>query len=222
MAGTTVNPYRFGGQVGYRRDSASRQYVRARHLDTNKGRWINKDPIGFQGGDNNLYRYAWNAPTSILDPTGLCRYEYKNGKIVGCSGLGCHGDRNCPPANPPRRPPAPGGDGQSCKLYQSTPNAVNCQDCCDEVFWEKYKDKLKDCIKDALKECLKELKEAMKGGPGNSPNPAQFLKECILGKTNTIDPLDTVLVVKRRVQVFQPFLPGSERHRRPHRTVCHS
>jgi RHS repeat-associated protein len=71
MAGTTYNPYRFGGQVGYRRDGASRQYVRARHLDTNKGRWVSKDPIGFDAGDSNLYRYVGNQPTSETDPAGL-------------------------------------------------------------------------------------------------------------------------------------------------------
>ena len=27
MSGTTINPYRFGGQLGYRRDGTNRNYV---------------------------------------------------------------------------------------------------------------------------------------------------------------------------------------------------
>jgi len=71
MSGTTINPYRFGGQVGYRRDSPARQYVRARHLDTSKGRWDSRDPLGFGGGDDNLYRYVRNALSIRSDPSGL-------------------------------------------------------------------------------------------------------------------------------------------------------
>ena len=71
MAGTTINPYRFGGQLGYRRDGANRNYVRARHLDTQRGRWTSSDPIGFAGGDNNLYRYAGNNSVTFSDSSGL-------------------------------------------------------------------------------------------------------------------------------------------------------
>ncbi len=60
VAGTTVNPMRFGGQVGYYRDVANRLYVRARHYRTDLGRWMSRDPIGLSGGDWNLYRYVGN------------------------------------------------------------------------------------------------------------------------------------------------------------------
>ncbi len=30
MLGTTINPYRFGGQLGYRRDGTNRLYLRNR------------------------------------------------------------------------------------------------------------------------------------------------------------------------------------------------
>jgi hypothetical protein len=39
--------------------------------DPTIGRWISEDPIGFKGGDPNLYRYVGNAPTNAVDPTGL-------------------------------------------------------------------------------------------------------------------------------------------------------
>ena len=68
MAGTTINPYRFGGQIGYRRDGTNRNYVRSRNLDTARGRWISTDPIGFN--DSNIYGYAENNPVILGDPTG--------------------------------------------------------------------------------------------------------------------------------------------------------
>lgn len=47
------------------------QYNRARHLDLVLARWISQDPIGFAGGDANLYRYVGNSPTNYTDPSGL-------------------------------------------------------------------------------------------------------------------------------------------------------
>lgn len=35
------------------------------------GRWVSEDPIGFSGGDANLYRYVGNQPTEFVDPNGL-------------------------------------------------------------------------------------------------------------------------------------------------------
>jgi hypothetical protein len=39
--------------------------------DPNVGRWISEDPIGFQAGDANLYRFVWNDPSNWVDPSGL-------------------------------------------------------------------------------------------------------------------------------------------------------
>jgi RHS repeat-associated protein len=46
-------------------------YGAHRWYDPQAGRWISQDPIGFTGGDINLYRYTKNAPTNFLDPSGL-------------------------------------------------------------------------------------------------------------------------------------------------------
>lgn len=70
MSGTTINPYRFGGRVGCRRDQPGRYYVRARHLETTAGRWVSRDPFTFDVEKSNLYRYAANNPTTLVDPTG--------------------------------------------------------------------------------------------------------------------------------------------------------
>jgi uncharacterized protein RhaS with RHS repeats len=39
--------------------------------DPTIGRFISEDPIAFDGGDANLYRYVGNGPTDGTDPTGL-------------------------------------------------------------------------------------------------------------------------------------------------------
>jgi RHS repeat-associated protein len=46
-------------------------YFRARYYDPKIGRFISEDPIGFDGGDVNLYAYVWNNPTNFVDPEGL-------------------------------------------------------------------------------------------------------------------------------------------------------
>ena len=46
------------------------QYNRARYYDPTIGRWTSQDPLGFDGGDANLYRYVGNRPTFSTDPTG--------------------------------------------------------------------------------------------------------------------------------------------------------
>ena len=47
------------------------QYNRARWYDPSTGRWLSKDPIGFEAGDANLYRYVGNGATTKADPSGL-------------------------------------------------------------------------------------------------------------------------------------------------------
>ena len=42
-----------------------------RWYDPEVGRWLSEDPIGFEGGDANLYRYVANDPGNGVDPSGL-------------------------------------------------------------------------------------------------------------------------------------------------------
>ena len=46
------------------------QFNRARYLDQKTGRWTSQDPLGFEGGDQNLYRYVRNFAESVTDPSG--------------------------------------------------------------------------------------------------------------------------------------------------------
>jgi len=45
-------------------------YMRARYYDAETGRFISEDPIGFAGGDLNLYAYVANNPVLFVDPDG--------------------------------------------------------------------------------------------------------------------------------------------------------
>jgi RHS repeat-associated protein len=45
-------------------------YYRARQYDPQVGRFTSEDPIGFAGGDVNLYGYVWNNPLNYIDPFG--------------------------------------------------------------------------------------------------------------------------------------------------------
>ena len=50
-------------------------YYRNRWYDPEVGRFISEDPIGFAGGDINLYGYVGNNPLNFIDPFGYsaCR-----------------------------------------------------------------------------------------------------------------------------------------------------
>jgi RHS repeat-associated protein len=62
---------RFGYAGGlYSYDTKMEQFG-ARWYDAATGRWVNEDPSGFGGGDQNLYRYVGNNPTDGTDPSGL-------------------------------------------------------------------------------------------------------------------------------------------------------
>jgi RHS repeat-associated protein len=49
----------------------SNYHFRHRDLSPTLGRWISQDPIGFEAGDANLYRYVGNGPTTRSDALGL-------------------------------------------------------------------------------------------------------------------------------------------------------
>jgi RHS repeat-associated protein len=42
-----------------------------RDFDPETGRWTARDPIGFAGGDTNLYGYVASDPINFVDPNGL-------------------------------------------------------------------------------------------------------------------------------------------------------
>jgi RHS repeat-associated protein len=77
-----------------------------RDYDAQTGKWMAKDPIGFAGGDTNLYGYVLGDPVNFVDPEGLVGFnvfeEGSKGYYFGMeTGLfnpgftvGGHGDSN--------------------------------------------------------------------------------------------------------------------------------
>ena len=63
------NQFRFAGQY-YDRET-DLHYNYHRYYDPNAGRYFRSDPIGFLGGDLNLYAYVENNPVNRIDPLGL-------------------------------------------------------------------------------------------------------------------------------------------------------
>ena len=105
--GGTATPFQYVGTLGYYRDTATRNYVRARYLDVQAGRWVTQDPIGFDGGDLDLFRYAKTNPitnsdrmgTQVIPPNntnwcGFARYG-QNGGPVNCIDEACQRHDYC-------------------------------------------------------------------------------------------------------------------------------
>jgi RHS repeat-associated protein len=59
-------------------------YYRARYYDPKAGRFVTKDPIGFDGGDYNLFVYVGNNPVNFVDPMGLYNPFGANPQKPGC------------------------------------------------------------------------------------------------------------------------------------------
>ncbi len=77
------NPFMYTGREYESETGLS--YLRERYYSPVQGRFISVDPIGFQGGDLNLYSYARNSPLNYIDPFGLSpenkpRFNYKTFK----------------------------------------------------------------------------------------------------------------------------------------------
>ncbi len=75
----TRNPYAYTGREW--EPELGLYYYRARYYDPEAGRFLSRDPIGFAGGDTNLYGYVLSDPANRVDPMGLFDL-----KIPGTSG----------------------------------------------------------------------------------------------------------------------------------------
>lgn len=64
---TTTNSFAYTGRE---LDATGLYFYRARYYNPTLQRFISEDPIGFSGGDVNLYAYTGNSPTNFVDPSG--------------------------------------------------------------------------------------------------------------------------------------------------------
>ena len=71
MAGTNSTPYGYKAQWGYYTDSETGLLLLThRYFDPTTGRFLTRDPIGYEGGIN-LYAYVGNRPLMLFDPSGF-------------------------------------------------------------------------------------------------------------------------------------------------------
>jgi RHS repeat-associated protein len=66
--GTSANVFQYSGREN---DGNGLYFYRARYYSPATGRFISEDPLGFGGGDVNLYAYVGNNPINRIDPFGL-------------------------------------------------------------------------------------------------------------------------------------------------------
>ena len=72
-SGSPSDPFGYNGQWGYIEDrETGLYYCQNRYFDPNTGRWVNRDPIGFEGGVN-VYEYTGGSPNGAMDDDGLKR-----------------------------------------------------------------------------------------------------------------------------------------------------
>jgi RHS repeat-associated protein len=83
----SANPAQFTGREN---DGGGLYYNRARFYSPALQRFISEDPIGFGGGDDNLYAYTGNQPTGFVDRLGLDKKSERCGQ-TSVIGLGVSG-----------------------------------------------------------------------------------------------------------------------------------
>jgi len=69
QTGTLENSFTYTGRE-YDKETGN-YYYRARYYDPQNGRFLQEDPIRYNAGDMNLYRYVQNSPINFSDPLGL-------------------------------------------------------------------------------------------------------------------------------------------------------
>lgn len=71
IPGTVTDVFGWNGRWGYLSESETGLILcMHRYYDADQGRWLNRDPIGYEGGVN-LYGYCQSSPNQHWDPVGL-------------------------------------------------------------------------------------------------------------------------------------------------------
>jgi RHS repeat-associated protein len=90
-------PFGFAGGL-YDQDTQLTRFG-YRDYDAYTGKWTAKDPIGFSGGDSNLYGYVLGDPVGGFDPNGLMDansgFGGGFGGMIGFGGANIHYHFNC-------------------------------------------------------------------------------------------------------------------------------
>jgi RHS repeat-associated protein len=81
-SGSTVNVFRWVGELGYYLDiDRLAYYLRARPYNPAIARFLSRDPLGFRGSHWNLYHYVNGNPIAFVDATGKLAF-YSSGCVI--------------------------------------------------------------------------------------------------------------------------------------------
>ncbi|MEZ6059150.1 MAG: RHS repeat-associated core domain-containing protein [Planctomycetaceae bacterium] len=87
--GSTANPFTFNARDGITETGIADTYsMRNRNYSAELGRFLESDPIKYQSGETNHYRFAANDPVTKNDPTGLLLEGAWTTVIPGAGELG--------------------------------------------------------------------------------------------------------------------------------------
>jgi RHS repeat-associated protein len=69
--GAVSTPFTYVGAYGVMDEGNDLYFMKNRYYDAGTGRFMQRDPIGFAGGQSNLYAYVGGNPVERIDPEGL-------------------------------------------------------------------------------------------------------------------------------------------------------
>jgi RHS repeat-associated protein len=167
----------------------------ARDYDAEIGRWTAKDPIGFAGGDTNLYAYVGGDPIGLVDVTGeqsvaVCEYYLGAGNdhyylwTAGSTTYGSApsgGDKSDRFLNAFTDDIAPGGESVPCWIVPSVFGVTS--ECVDSAVrdWNEnpgpYMWLLNDCwdsVSSVINQCANSPVATM---PYYDPRPVVVLQD---------------------------------------------
>lgn len=70
-SGAVTTPFTYVGAYGVMDEGNNLYFMKNRYYDAITGRFLQRDPIGFAGGQSNLYAYVGGNPVNRIDPSGL-------------------------------------------------------------------------------------------------------------------------------------------------------
>jgi RHS repeat-associated protein len=79
-SGSSTNSYEYTGREN---DGTGIYFYRGRYYNPTFQRFMSEDPIGFAGGDSNLYAYVRNNPLNLRDSLGLSPFDSCRGGNAG-------------------------------------------------------------------------------------------------------------------------------------------
>jgi RHS repeat-associated protein len=160
-------PFGFAGGL-YDRDTGLVRFG-ARDFDSEIARWTARDPIGFGGGDGNVYAYVAGDVVNMTDPTGLdtsvCTYRASTFGIN-------HNHTGLKVGNDPSRGFYPNGLALMTRGHMRTDDSAELIDCLPLGTTAEQDDTIRSC-----------LNRIEARGSGELPSPPLF--SFLLGRVCT-------------------------------------